>query len=107
MALLPAESGNGGAVMNTPIVLYEPFLPVADLERTVEALEARAFELLRENEVLRKSETDLCELLADQAGVIARLEQELARTKNRPGTYSLRLQETSRAGERYMVQEGR
>lgn len=65
--------------MNVPIVQYDPFAPVAELERKVESLEAV-------NAALLADQTALCDLLAEAHGKLARAEQEIARLKQR-GVY--------------------
>lgn len=61
------------------IVQYDPFAPVAELERKVEALESV-------NAALLADQTALCDLLAQKCQRIALLEQENARLKQR-GVY--------------------
>lgn len=57
--------------LNKPIVMYEPFAPIAELE-------SRADKLAADNAALRLDQTELCNLLADKSGQLARLEQDAA-----------------------------
>jgi len=81
--------------LNRPIVQWEPFAPVAELE-------SRAYRLERENSALTEDNTSLCSLveaqslmLADKCRQIALLEQEVARLKS-PGRYSATRRQTVR-----------
>ena len=66
-------------------VEYEPFAPVAAVER--------------ENDVLRADVHALCEQLADKCMMIARLEQEIARFKKRQSAGEYRLVRRPEAAE--------
>ena len=87
--------------MNRPIVSWEPFPPIAALERRVEELESL-------NQALREDVTAVCDQVAIKCGVIARLEQELAQLKaqQRVGEYRFARATTEGSG-RFRVQEGR
>jgi uncharacterized coiled-coil protein SlyX len=87
--------------MNRPSVNWEPYAPVADLERRVEELEAL-------NAVLHEDLTAVCNQVAVKCGVIARLEQELEHLKSRHRAGQYRFGRTTTEGSgRFKIQRSR
>lgn len=84
--------------MNRPIIQWEPFAPVATLEREVEQLRSI-------NAALVADQDSLCNLLADITQKNALLQAEVAKLKANAGRYSLRA--THETTGRYLVQRGR